>query len=185
MAFKDMREYLALLEQEGQLKHVDVPLDGRRGTNELQSLMNYVCAKDGPALMLNNVDAINTKGIPILFNPFGTRERTAMTIGFRDWRAAKLYHSEVLADPARWHAPVVIDKSKAPCKEVIIKGDDVSLDKQLPHIWFGKEGPAYITNAMTFSKDPETGGRNCGWYRFTQFLDATHPQGGTYPPERA
>ena len=110
MAFKDMREYLALLEQEGQLKHIDVPFDGRRGTNELQSLMNYICAKDGPALMLNNVDAVNTKGIPILFNPFGTRERTAMTIGFRDWREAKLYHSEVLADPARWHAPVVIDK---------------------------------------------------------------------------
>ena len=93
MAFKDMREYLALLEQEGQLKHIDVPFDGRRGTNELQSLMNYICAKDGPALMLNNVDAVNTKGIPILFNPFGTRERTAMTIGFRDWREAKLYHS--------------------------------------------------------------------------------------------
>ena len=101
MAFKDMREYLALLEQEGQLKHIDVPFDGRRGTNELQSLMNYICAKDGPALMLNNVDAVNTKGIPILFNPFDTRERTGMTIGFRDWREAKLYHSEVLADPAR------------------------------------------------------------------------------------
>jgi 4-hydroxy-3-polyprenylbenzoate decarboxylase len=185
MAFKDMREYLALLEREGQLKHIDVPFDGRRGTNELQSLMNYICAKNGPALMLNNVDAVNTQGIPILFNPFGTRERTAMTIGFRDWREAKLYHSEVLADPARWHAPVVVDKASAPCKDVIIKGDDVSLDKQLPHVWFGQEGPAYITNAMTFSKDPQTGGRNCGWYRFTQFLDATHPQGGTYPPERA
>lgn len=186
MAFKDMREFLAALEKDGQLKHVDVPLDGRRDTNELQALMHYVCSKDGPALMLNNVDAVNTKGVPILFNPFGTRERTAMTIGFRDWREAKLHHSEVLADPARWHAPKIVDKSRAPCKEVIIKGDDVALDKQIPHVWFGKEGPAYITNAMTFSKDPENGtGRNCGWYRFTQFLDATHPQGGTYKPERA
>ena len=31
MAFKDMREYLALLEQEGQLKHIDVPFDGAAG----------------------------------------------------------------------------------------------------------------------------------------------------------
>ena len=96
MAFRDMREFLAALEQDGQLKHVDVPFDGRRGTNELQALMNYVCSKDGPALLLNNVDGINTEGVPILFNPFGTRERTAMTIGHRDWRAAKLHHADVL-----------------------------------------------------------------------------------------
>jgi 3-polyprenyl-4-hydroxybenzoate decarboxylase len=185
MAFKDMREFLALLEKEGQLKHVHVPLNGRRDTNELQALMSYVCGKQGPALILHNVDGINTEGVPIIFNPYGTRERTAMTIGFRDWRAAKLHHAEVLADPSRWHKPKIIDQSQAPCKDVIIKGADVSLDRQIPHVWFGKEGPAYITNAITFSKDPETGSRNAGWYRFTQFLDATHPQGGSYPPSRA
>ena len=124
MAFKDMRAFLAMLEQEGQLKHVDVPFDGRRGSNELQSLMNYICSKEGPALMLNNVDAINTKGVPILFNPFGTRERTAMTIGFRDWRAAKLHHAAVLGNPERWIPPKLVDRSKASCKEVIIKGAD-------------------------------------------------------------
>ena len=91
MAFKDMREYLALLEKDGQLKHVDVPFKARRGDNELQALMSYICSKDGPALMLNNVDGINTQGVPILFNPFGTRERTAMTIGFRNWVAAELF----------------------------------------------------------------------------------------------
>jgi 4-hydroxy-3-polyprenylbenzoate decarboxylase len=185
MAFKDMREFLALLEKEGQLKHLDVPFDGRRGTNELQSLMNYVCSKNGPALILNNVDGINTKGVPILFNPFGTRERTAMTIGHRNWRDAKLHHADILGNPEKWIPPKLVDRSKAPCKDVIIKGGDVSLDKQLPHVWFGKEGPAYITNALTYSKDPENGGRNVGWYRFTQFLDASHPQGGSYPPERA
>lgn len=185
MAFKDMREFLALLEKEGQLKQVDVPIKARRGTNEMQALMGYVCGKDGPALLLNNVDGINTEGIPILFNPFGTRERTAMTIGFKDWREAKLHHSAVLGDQARWIAPKLIDSKGAPCKEVIIKGKDVSIDKQLPHVWFGKEGPAYITNAMTFSKDVIDGGRNTGWYRFTQFLDASHPLGGSYAPERA
>ena len=132
MAFRDMREFLDLLEREGQLKRLDMPFDGRRDTNELQSLMNYVCSKEGPALILNKVQGINTEGVPIIFNPFGTRERTAMTIGFRDWREAKLYHSEVLADPSRWLAPKVIDAKGAPCKEVIIKGDDVSLDEILP-----------------------------------------------------
>ena len=185
MAFRDMREYLALLEKDGQLKQVDVPLRGRRGDNDLQALMAYICGKEGPALMLNNVDGINTRGVPILFNPFGTRERTAMTIGFRNWREAKLHHADVLGNPARWIAPKIVDRAKAPCKEVMYKGAEVSIDKQIPHVWFGKEGPAYITNAMTFSKDPQDGGRNVGWYRFTQFLDATHPLGGSYAPERA
>ena len=57
-----MREFLDLLEKDGQLKHLDVPFDGRRDSNELQALMNYVCAKDGPALMLNNVNGINGEG---------------------------------------------------------------------------------------------------------------------------
>ena len=183
MAFKDMREYLALLEKEGQLKRVDTPLRARRGDTELQALMAYVCGNQGPALLLNNVDGINTKGVPILFNPFGTRERTAMTLGHRDWRTAKLHHADVLNSPSRWHEPKIVSNAQAPCKEVIIK--DVSMDKQIPHVWFGKEGPAYITNAMTFSKDPETGKRNVGWYRFTQFLDASHPTGGSYPASRA
>ncbi|MCP5466656.1 MAG: UbiD family decarboxylase, partial [Sinobacteraceae bacterium] len=148
MAYKDMRAFLALLEKEGQLKHVDVPIDGRRGSNELQSLMNYVCSKNGPALILNNVSGYNTQGVPIVFNPFGTRERTALTIGHRDWREAKLHHAAVLGDPSRWIPPKLVDRAQAPCKEVMIKGaENIALDQQLPHVWFGKEGPAYITNA--------------------------------------
>ena len=35
----------------------------------------------GPALMLNNLDGYNTKDIPVLFNPYGTRQRTSMILG--------------------------------------------------------------------------------------------------------
>src|SRR5690606_34163198 len=141
--------------------------------------------KDGPALLLGKVEGANTEGVPLIFNPFGTRERTAMTIGAKDWRAAKIHHAEVLNDTSRWLEPKLVDRSRAPCKEVVIEGDKVSLDKQIPHVWFGKEGPSYITGGITFSRDPETGMRNVGWYRFTQFLDATHPLGGSYAEIRA
>lgn len=182
MAFKDMRAFLAHLEKIGQLKTLDVPFKARRGDTELQPLMRYLCDKDGPGLILNNVDGINTKGVPLVFNPFGTRERAAMTIGKNTWLEAKIHHADVLNDTRRWIEPVMVDRSKAPCKDVVIK--DIALDEQLPHVWFGKEGPSYLTNAITFSRDPETGERNVGWYRFTQFLDASHPLGGTYPPNR-
>jgi len=183
MAFKDMREFLAVLDERGQLKQVDIPLKVMRGDNELQELMRHLAEIDGPALVLNNLEGYNTPDIPVLFNPFGTRERTAMTIGIDDPLEAKKKHAAVLSDPSCWHEPVVTD-GDAPCQEVMIAEEDISLDKQLPAVWFGREGASYICGGVVVSKDPETGERNVGWYRLTQFWQCEHPEGGTYDEER-
>ncbi len=184
MAFNDMREFLSMLEEHGQLKQVDIPLNCKRGENELQSLMRHLAQIDGPALMLNNLEGFNTPDIPVIFNPFGTRERTAMTIGLCDPLETKRKHADVLSNPASWQKPVVVDASEAPCKDVIIRQEEISLDKQLPALWFGKEGASYICGGVVVSKDPETGERNVGWYRLTQFWGASHPAGGSYSEER-
>jgi len=134
MAFRDMREFLTALEERGQLKQVDIPLKVSRGDNELQELMRHLAEIDGPALILKNLIGYNTPDIPIIFNPFGTRERTAMTIGTDDPLEAKKKHADVLADPACWQDPVVIG-GDVPCQEVIIAAEDISLDKQLPAVW--------------------------------------------------
>jgi 3-polyprenyl-4-hydroxybenzoate decarboxylase len=183
MAFKDMREFLALLEKEGQLKTVDTPLKCAQGDNELQALMRHLAETDGPALILNNLVDYNTPDIPVIFNPFGTRERTAMAIGLKDPLEAKKKHADTLANPASWLEPVVIDRDQAPCKEVLISRDDIELDKQIPHIWFGREGASYICGGVVVSEDPETGARNVGWYRLTQFYKCLHPEGGEYSEE--
>ena len=185
MAYDDMRAFIAQLEKEGQYKHIDVPIDCARGTNELQALMRYVCDMNGPALQLDNLHNYNRLDVPFIFNPFGTRERTAMTLGLRDWRETKIRHADLINDKAAWLEPKMVDRADAPCKEEKIEEADVALDKQIPHVWFGKEGPSYITNAITVSKDPETGERNVGWYRYIQFWNASHPQGKSYSEERA
>ncbi|MDH3977189.1 MAG: UbiD family decarboxylase [Gammaproteobacteria bacterium] len=182
MAYKDMREFMAVLEARGQLKQVDIPLKVSRGDNELQELMRHLAEIDGPALVLNNLVGYNTPDIPILFNPFGTRERTALTIGTDDPLEAKKKHAHVLGTPSSWHEPVFVDT--APCQEVIIEEKDIALDKQLPAVWFGKEGASYVCGGVVISRDPETGERNVGWYRLTQFWECEHPQGGTYDEER-
>ena len=60
--------------------------------------------------------------------------------------------------------PVTVDKNTAPCKEVIIKGDDVDITK-FP--WF-KNNPAdvgqYVNTGAVFMEDPQLG-RNVGTYR--------------------
>jgi len=184
MPFKDIRDFLHLLEEERQLKHVDIPLGAALGDNELQELMRHLAEIDGPALILNNLEGYNTPDIPVIFNPFGTRERTAMVIGERDPLKAKKKHANILADPSRWHAPVTVDAQGAPCKEVKISADEISLDRQIPTLWFGREGASYICGGVVVSKDPETGERNVGWYRLTQFWNAEHPTGGSYSEER-
>ena len=73
---------------------------------------------------------------------------------------------------------------QAPCKEVVISKADVSLDKDLPHVWFGKEAASYITGAVGITHDPETGERNVGCYRMTQLWNAVHPMGEEYPEEQ-
>ena len=45
---------------------------------------------------------------------------------------------------------MLIDRADAPCKDVVIEEKDISLDKQLPHLWIGKEGSSYITGASGY-----------------------------------
>lgn len=184
MPYKDMREFLHKLESIGQLKRVQVPLDCRQGTNELQALMRYLAGTNGPAVILDNLVGYNTPGVPLIFNPYGTRERTALILETPDPVAAKLKHFQVLADPSRWIKPVLVDRQQAPCKEVVIPKDQVSVDKHIPHVFFGKEGASYITGGVGVTKDPETGVRNVGAYRATSFWNCVHPHGGSYSEEQ-
>ena len=52
MPYKDMREFLDVLREDGQLKDCDVPIKAAYDDNELQALMRLLCQNDGPALML-------------------------------------------------------------------------------------------------------------------------------------
>ena len=184
MAFYDFREYIDFLEQDGQLKYSDAPLHVGYGNKDMQALMRHLHASEetnNVALVMRNLQGYNTPDVPLVINPFGTRERTGLTFGYRDPLEAKAEHSRILATRSLWHEPHLINAKDAPCKENIITADDVALDKQIPHIWFGKEGPAYLCNGVGISKDPETGEVNVGWYRGVFFGDAYHPTGGTYP----
>jgi len=184
MAFKDLRDFLSLLQKKNQLKHVHAPIRVDRGHSELDGVMRMLQEQQGPALIMDNIEGYNTPGVPLVFNPFGTRERTAWIVGQDNWLDAKLRVAEVLNDRTCWKKPVLVDRSQATCKDVIIQGDDVSLDRDLPAVWYGKEGPSYICNGVSVTRDPDTGERNVGCYRYTQYVNASHPMGAAYTEEQ-
>jgi UbiD family decarboxylase len=105
MQYKDMREYLAFLEEDGQLKHLDTPLRAGRDNPDLQALMRYLHDENNLALILNGLQDYNTPDVPLIFNPFGTRERTGLTMGIRDPLEAKAAHPRILGDRSAWLEP--------------------------------------------------------------------------------
>ncbi|MDP7041522.1 MAG: UbiD family decarboxylase, partial [Gammaproteobacteria bacterium] len=79
----------------------------------MQPLMRHLHNDNNVALILENLQGYNTPDVPLIFNPFGTRERTSMTIGLRDPHEAKVEHARVLADSSTWIEPEIIDQKDA------------------------------------------------------------------------
>lgn len=61
--------------------------------------------------------------------------------------------------------PIEVPRSKAPCKEVVITGEDINLhDFPMIKCW-PLDGGRYATLPLVITRDPETGGLNVGIYR--------------------
>ena len=110
-----------------------------------------------------NVDG-SESDIPVLINAFGTRERCAYALGVpRDQSKLPLAlaFSEMGHHPIK---PVVIASQEAPCKEVVLTGDDIDTRK-LPIVTHseGDYGPCLT---MTLAvKDPESGSYNVAFIK--------------------
>ncbi len=64
--------------------------------------------------------------------------------------------------------PIQISRKNVPCKEVILTGDDIDLDRfPLIKCWPG-DGGRYMTLPLVITRDPETRGLNLGIYRMMQ-----------------
>ncbi|MDE0171428.1 MAG: UbiD family decarboxylase [bacterium] len=104
--------------------------------------------------------------------------------GYEDWRIAGSVFSDrsnvaamlgadrgrlvaELSDRLAHPVPTTAARS-APVQEVVLAGDDASLD-HIPLVWHHeRDAGRYISMGLTFVRDPDTGKRNVGIYRFMQ-----------------
>ena len=177
MKYKDLREFIELLEQKGELKRIKQEIDPYL---EMTEIADRTLRAEGPALLFEN-----PKGhtIPVLANLFGTPKRVAMGMGQDDVselrEVGKLLaflkepeppkgikeelgqipvFKQVLNMPAK-------EVKKAPCQQVILEGDDVDLTKlPIQHCWPGDAAPL-ITWGLTVTKGPYKKRQNLGIYR--------------------
>ena len=177
MAFKDLREFLALLEAKSQLKRIHHPVSCNL---EITEICDRTLRRGGPALLFENVAG---HSIPLLGNLFGTTERVALAMGqesvgalrevgellaflkeppppkgFRDaWQKLPIF-KQILN-----MAPKTI--SKPPCQQHVLEGSDVDLEAlPIQTCWPGDAGPL-VTWPLVVTRGPEKERQNLGIYR--------------------
>src|SRR5438045_4431559 len=175
---RDLRDWIALLEREGELIRVQAEVDPHL---EITEITDRVVKAGGPALLFENPKSSH----PLLINQFGTERRMCLALGVESLDEAGRRLGDVLEmQPPQGLAEKVrglrklksIADSKpksvrsGPAQEVVLTGDDVDLSTlPVQTCWPGDAAP-FITLPAVITKDPRTGSRNVGMYRL-QVLD--------------
>jgi 4-hydroxy-3-polyprenylbenzoate decarboxylase len=177
MAYKDMREFIALLDQRGLLKRIRAEVDPDL---EIAEINDRVVKEGGPALLFENCKGSK---LPCAVNLFGSFERMRLALEVEDLDHIGAQILEFLEPEIPTN---IVEKLKAlpklkrlsdflpkyvksgPCKEIILR-DNPSLDHIPVLKTWPLDGGPFITLPMVFTKDPETGARNCGMYRMQVF----------------
>ncbi|MBM3486220.1 MAG: UbiD family decarboxylase [Alphaproteobacteria bacterium] len=156
MPDQSIRPLLQNLEQQGELVRVSKEVDPEQNMSAVE-WKNY--AENGKSTLFTTIK------------------------GHAGWQAC----SQILADRRKWSIglgidehdllpemsrrvknpikPVMVDKAKAPCKEVILKGEAASLYDLPAMIVSEHDGGRFIASGMGWIKDPDTGISNISIHR--------------------
>jgi len=157
VGYADLREYLALLESKDLLKRIAAEVDPH---NEIGAITARSLERKGPALWFDNVKGY--PGMPLVTNIISTTEQVAVALGTEAEEDA--IHQRVVDGMTARIASVTVPSG--PCKDVIVRGDDVDINiVPTPH-WHEFDGGRYLgTTAGIVTRDPLTGYLNMGSYR--------------------
>ena len=192
MTYRSLRDFIALLEADGDLIRVSEPVSTVLEMTEIQTRL---LASQGPAVLFEKpiMPDGQVSPIPVLINLFGTVERVArgVTIGGEDRRDAAALRAvgETLAflrqpEPPQGlrdaldllplaktvlsMKPSTKTLGVAPCQEVVLKSDDIDLTAlPVQTCWPGEPAPL-ITWPLIVTKGPSDAredGFNLGIYR--------------------
>src|SRR3990170_6924026 len=160
MAYADLREYVAALEMKSKLKRVKKEVDKDWELAAVcRQLFKKIPPQKRPALIFENIKGFS---IPVVAGVLGaSREIYAIGLETDSVEGINRKWDQALEKPI----PPRIVKD-APCKENILMGNQVDIQKLPVPIWTVGEDPGpFFTSPSVTTKDPETGIRNVGTYR--------------------
>jgi len=177
VTYHDLRDFLRLLEQQGQLKRIPIEVDPHL---EITEICDRTLKASGPALLFEHPKGSN---VPLLGNLFGTPERVALGMGAESVEAlrevGKLLAFLKEPDPPKgmkdaWEklpvfkqvlhmAPKIL--KQAPCQTEIFEGGEVDLGRYpIQTCWPDDAGPL-ITWPLVITRGPLKERQNLGIYR--------------------
>jgi 4-hydroxy-3-polyprenylbenzoate decarboxylase len=168
-----VREFIRTLDKHDELKRIAFPVDPYL---EITGFADRSVKQNGPALLFEN--PVNSD-VPVLINAFASKRRMEIALGVDDieeiaQRIAGFLQMQkpegfvdrlkMLPKLGELNAAFPKTVKDGPCKEVI-RHDGFSLDEfPILHCW-PHDGGRFITLPLVFSRNPDTGKRNCGMYR--------------------
>ncbi|MFA6924978.1 MAG: menaquinone biosynthesis decarboxylase [Bacteroidales bacterium] len=186
MSFKNLKQFIDILESENELARVKAFVNPEL---EIAEIADRVVKSNGKALLFENTGT----DFPVLINAFGTEKRMTMALGvdklddvgvemnriFKNFAGSKnTFFNKIKSIPeliniASWLPKV--KSGRGECQEIINKNPNLT---KLPILKCWKhDGGRFITLPIVHTKDPLTGTRNTGMYRMQVFekdLTAMH-----------
>ena len=184
MAFRDLREFLRLLEERDHLRRIAAEVDPYL---EITEIADRVMKAGGPALLFEHVKG---SSFPLAINLLGSRERMTWALGLEDWSELETRIEQLLelatGGPPQglWGKLQTLGEilrvarigpkpvSGGPVQEVVESERPSLAELPIPTCWPLDGGP-YLTMPLVFTHDPASGRRNLGMYRLQKFDDRT------------
>lgn len=182
MAYKDLQEFIQVLEQAGELKRIGTEVDSEL---EISEITDRVSKAYGPALLFEKVKGSD---LPVLINAFGSVKRMAMSLQVEelDDLAGEIISFLDIADNM---PKSLLDKVKVlpklaqvssfmprmvksgACQEIVDMSPSL-LSLPVLKCW-PEDAGRFITLPQVYTRDPESGKRNVGMYRLQVYDDTT------------
>src|SRR3712207_4994904 len=171
---RDLREWMALLEREGELVRIAAEVDPDL---EVTEIVDRTVNAGGPALLFESPKGARH---PLLVNQFGTERRMCLAfgvdtldeLGARVADVLEMQPPEGLREKVRGLRKLksIADArprtvGRGPSQDIVLTGDEVDLDLlPIQRCWPGDPAP-FVTLPAVITRDPRNGSRNVGMYR--------------------
>ena len=181
MAYRDLREFIGALEEKGELKRIPFEVDP---ILEITEFADRAVKQGGPALLFEKPKGYT---VPVLINAFASARKMelALEVGSVEEIAARIVEFlemripegligklKMLPKLAEMGAFFPRMAGSGPCQEVVRTEGFSLFDFPILQCW-PEDGGRFITLPLVFSKNPDTGKRNCGMYRMQIYDERT------------
>ncbi|MGD0618729.1 MAG: menaquinone biosynthesis decarboxylase [Bryobacteraceae bacterium] len=181
MPWTDLREFVKALDKNGELKRVAIEVDP---VLEITEFADRSVKGGGPALLFEKPKGST---VPVLINAFASMRRMEIALGVDNVQEVadriseylqmrmpegligKLKMLPKLAEMGSFFPRMV---NGGPCKEVIRREGFSLAEFPILQCW-PQDAGRFITLPMVFTRNPETGKRNCGCYRLQVYDERT------------